>query len=98
MDQRSIVLDFHLKGLSTHAIHEDPVATFGPRAVAYNMVTPYLREVKFGTAEVILDSESSSSCLDDSDRDILISLEEKKSHFRPCEKLPETFIPASCLL
>jgi hypothetical protein len=98
MDKRSIVLDFHLKGLSAHAIHEDPVAIFGARAVAYNMVTPYLREVKFGTAEVILDSESSSSCLDDCDRDILVSLEEKKNRFRPCEKLPETSILASCLL
>jgi hypothetical protein len=55
MDQRSIVLYLLLKWLSAHAIHDDLVATLGPKAVAYSMVTRYLREAKLGTAEVTLD-------------------------------------------
>jgi hypothetical protein len=51
MDQRSIVLYLHLKGLLAHAIHDDLVATLGPTAVAYSTVTRYLREVKFGTKD-----------------------------------------------
>jgi hypothetical protein len=39
MDQRSIVLYLHLKGLSAYAIHDDLVATLGPKAVAYSTVT-----------------------------------------------------------
>jgi hypothetical protein len=60
MDQRSVVLDLHLKGLSAHAIHEDLVATLGPKAVAYSTVTHHLREAKLGTAEVTLDPEPCS--------------------------------------
>jgi hypothetical protein len=71
-------------------IHDDFVATFGPKAVAYSTVTGYLREAKFGTTEVTLDPEPSSPHLDDSDRDILAALEEKC--FRPGENLPEPFI------
>jgi hypothetical protein len=51
--------------------------------------SPYLREAKLGTAGVTLDPEPSSPHLDDSDRAILATLEEKKSHFRPCENLRE---------
>jgi hypothetical protein len=77
MDQRSIVLYLHLKGLSAHAIHDDLGATLGPTAGAYNAVTCYLREAKLGTAEVTLDPEPSSPRLDDSDRDILAARKEK---------------------
>jgi hypothetical protein len=89
MDQRSNVLYLHLKGLLGHAIHDDLVATLSPKAVAYNMVTPYLHEAQVGTAEVTLGPEPSSPHLDDSDRAILAALEEKKSNFRPCENLPK---------
>jgi hypothetical protein len=57
MDQSSIVLYLHLKALSAHAIHDDLVATLGPKAVAYSRVTRYLREAKVGTSEVTLDPE-----------------------------------------
>jgi hypothetical protein len=75
--QRSIVLYLHLKGLSTHAIHDDLVATLGSKAVVYSTVTRYLRESEFGTAEVTLDPEPSSPRLDDSDRVVLATLEER---------------------
>jgi hypothetical protein len=39
MDQRSIIFDLHLKGLSVHAIHDALVATLGLKAVAHNTVT-----------------------------------------------------------
>jgi hypothetical protein len=68
MDQSSIVLCLHLNGLSDHAIHDDLVATLGPKAMANSMVTRYLRKAKPGTAEVTLDPESRSSHFDNSDR------------------------------
>jgi hypothetical protein len=89
MDQRSIALYLHLKGLSARAIHDDHVATLGPKTVAYRRVTRYLREAKVGTAEVTIDPEPSSPHIEDSDRAILAALEEKKGLFRPCENLPE---------
>jgi hypothetical protein len=89
MDHRSSVLYLHLKELCAHAIHDDLVAILGPKAVAYSTVTRYLREAKLGTAEVTLDPEPCSAHLDDSDRAILASLEEKKSRFRPCDNLSE---------
>jgi hypothetical protein len=92
MDQRSIVLSLHLKGLSAHAIHDDLAATFGPKAVACNAMRPSLRETKLGTAEVTLDPESRSVRLDDSDQAISASLEAKKSRFRPRENLREPAI------
>jgi hypothetical protein len=76
MDPRSIVLYLHLKGLSVHAVHDDLVATFGPKAVADNTVTRYLCEAKLGTADVTLDPSPSLPRLDDSDHDLLIALEE----------------------
>jgi hypothetical protein len=59
MDQRSIVLYLHLKGLSAYAIHDNIVSTLGPKDMAYNTVTPYLREAKLGIAQVTLDREPS---------------------------------------
>jgi hypothetical protein len=53
--QRSIVLYLLLNGLSDRAIHDDLIATLGPKAVAYNTMTRYLREAKPGTAEITLD-------------------------------------------
>jgi hypothetical protein len=76
-DQRSIVLDLHLKDLSANAVHDDLVATLGTKAVAHNTMTRYLREAKLGTAEVTLDPKPSSPHFDDPDRDILAALEEK---------------------
>jgi hypothetical protein len=76
MDERSIVLYLHRKGLSAHVIHDDLVATLDLQAVASNTLTPCLREANLGTAEVTLDRESSSLHIHDSDQAILIALEE----------------------
>jgi hypothetical protein len=46
MDQRSIVLHLHLKGLSAHVIHDDLVATLGSKAMAYSTVTRSLSFVR----------------------------------------------------
>jgi hypothetical protein len=89
MDQRSIILYLHLKGLSAHAVHDDLVAAHGPKAVAYGTRRRHLCEAKLGTAEVTLGPEPSSPHLDDCDLAILAAPEEKKSRFRPCENLPE---------
>jgi hypothetical protein len=44
MDERMIVADLALNGISTRAIHEDPTATLGRDAVAYSSVTRCLHE------------------------------------------------------
>jgi hypothetical protein len=91
-DQLSSVSTSEGTHVLADVIHDDLVAILDPKAVAYSTVTRYLREVKLGTAEVILDPEPSSPHIDDSDRTILAALEGKKSHFRPCENLPEPSI------
>jgi hypothetical protein len=60
--------------------------------VADNTVTRYLRVAQLNTAEVTLDRQPSSPRLDDSDRAILASLEEKRSRFvcaRTCPSHPD---------
>jgi hypothetical protein len=89
MNSRSIVLDLHLKGLSVHAIHEELVASLGPRAMAYNTAMPYLGEVRLGITEISPDPQSSSARLDHSDWVISATLEEKKSYSHPRENLPD---------
>jgi hypothetical protein len=44
MDQRMIVANRALKGLSARSIHEDLTATLGRDVVAYSSVTSYIRE------------------------------------------------------
>jgi hypothetical protein len=44
MTQRPIVAYLSLKGMSAREIHDDIVATIGPDAVSYSLVTRYLRE------------------------------------------------------
>jgi hypothetical protein len=47
MDQKTIVLDLGMKGMSLDAIHEDLVRTLGTDAVTYPTVTKYARSAKF---------------------------------------------------
>jgi hypothetical protein len=67
MDQRSVVLYLHLKGLLAHAIHDDLVAILGPKAATSQTVTACHHETKLGTGKVSLDLEPCSHYLDDSD-------------------------------
>jgi hypothetical protein len=48
MDPKSIVLSLHLhrKGWTAQSIHDDLVPTLGEEAIAYRMVTKYLRKVR----------------------------------------------------
>jgi hypothetical protein len=89
MDQRSIVLDLHLKGLSAHAIHDDLMVTLVPEAVTYSRVTRYLCEAKLGTAEVTLDLEPSSYHLTWKIPTGPSWQPWTKSRLCPCENLPE---------
>jgi hypothetical protein len=77
MDQESIVICLHLKGLLAQAVHDSLVVTLDRKAVAYNTVMCSLREAKLSIAEVVFDPESSSPHLDDFDQAILAALEEK---------------------
>jgi hypothetical protein len=49
MDQKTIVLYLHMRGMSLDAIHEDLVRmrVLGENAVAYSTVTKYVRSQKF---------------------------------------------------
>jgi hypothetical protein len=47
MDQKTIVLDLHMKGISLDAIHEDLVRTLGTDPVTSSTVTKYARSAKF---------------------------------------------------
>jgi hypothetical protein len=79
MDQKSIVLDLHLKGkgISTQAIHNNLIATLGYKALAHSTVTKYLRTARFDPAKDHRNSDPNSPHLDDSDEAILAALEEK---------------------
>jgi hypothetical protein len=46
MDQCSIVLYLHKKGLSPKEIHEDLVARLGPDAITYRTVARYVHDAK----------------------------------------------------
>jgi hypothetical protein len=49
MDQKAIVLYLHMRGMSLNAIHEDlaRLRVLGENAVAYSMVTKYVRGENF---------------------------------------------------
>jgi hypothetical protein len=81
MDQRSIVLCFHMMGMSAQAIHDDLAATLGDKALTDSRMTKYLRKAQFTLPH-----------LDDSDRAILAALEEKP--FSTVRELaPTTHLP-----
>jgi hypothetical protein len=52
MDQKSIVLSLHLKGIAAQALSDDLVATPSDEALGYRMVTKYLRKAQLDTARV----------------------------------------------
>jgi hypothetical protein len=47
MDQKTIVLYLHMKGMTLDAIHEDLMRMFGKQAAAYFTVTQYVRNAQF---------------------------------------------------
>jgi hypothetical protein len=55
MDQKPIILYLRMKGMALDTIHNDLVRTLGKDAVAYSMVTNYVRSAQFsGRKEAIL--------------------------------------------
>jgi hypothetical protein len=67
MDQKSIVLYLNRKGWLTRVIHDDLVATLGEEAIAYSIVTKYLREAQIGRDDAMPLSDELSPHVDDSD-------------------------------
>jgi hypothetical protein len=59
-----------------HVIHDDPVATLGEEAIAYNTVTNSLRVARIIPRDATLFSAATSPHIDESDEDILRALEE----------------------
>jgi hypothetical protein len=76
MTQRPIVAYLSLKWMSVHEIHDDIVATIGPDVVSYSSVTRYLREARFPSSKSEPHPANVQRDLDDSDRVILIALED----------------------
>jgi hypothetical protein len=76
MTQRSIVAYLSLKGMSPCEIHDDIVATHGPDAVSYSLVTGYFREARFPPSKPDLHPADVQRDLDDSDSAILTALED----------------------
>jgi hypothetical protein len=66
-----------MEGMSAQAIDDNLVATLGAEASAYSTVMKYLGTAQFDPAKDPLNSDASSSHLDDSDKAILAALEEK---------------------
>jgi hypothetical protein len=92
MDQRSIVLDLHLNGLSAHAIHDDLVATLGCKALAYSPAIHYFTFVRLSSAAPKSLSTLNLVHLTSTIPTELFWQAWKKRHFRPCENVPEPAI------
>jgi hypothetical protein len=76
MTQRPIVAYLSLKGMSAREIYGDIVATLGPNAVSYSLVTHYLREARFPPSKPEPHPTDVQRDLDDPDRAILAVLED----------------------
>jgi hypothetical protein len=76
MDQSSIVICLNRKGLTAQNLHGDLVATLGAEAIAYSMVTNYLRATRIIPPDAITVSDATSPHIDESDEAILRTLEE----------------------
>jgi hypothetical protein len=57
-------------------VQDDLVATLGEKAIAYSMVTKYLREAQINPDDATALSDAASLHIDGSDEDILRALEE----------------------
>jgi hypothetical protein len=77
MDQCSIVLYLHKKGLSPKEIQEDLVATLDPDAKTYLTVARYVHDAKCTLPKVTSPPDRISHQPDESDRTILLALEEQ---------------------
>jgi hypothetical protein len=76
IDRKSIGLYLNRKGWTTRVIHDDLADALGEEAIAYRIVTKYLREARAGHEHATQFSEEISSHMEDSDEVILSALEE----------------------
>jgi hypothetical protein len=67
-----------LKGLSARAIHEDLTTTLGLDAVAYSLVTRYLREARLFSSSQGVPSADVDRGIDDADQALPSSLDENR--------------------
>jgi hypothetical protein len=74
MDQQSVILYLSRKDLSTVAINDVFVATFGAEAVNYPSMTRYLREAVFASSNPPDPLPRPEHQLDDSDQAIFLAL------------------------
>jgi hypothetical protein len=63
--------------MSAQTIHDDRIATLDNEAVAYSDMATYLPTAQFDARKVRSNLEASSPHLDDSDRAVLATLEER---------------------
>jgi hypothetical protein len=71
MDQRSICLFLAMKRLSARDVHHELVALLSPDAIAYSIVTSYLRQRQFPVISSEPSREPPTTIIDDSILDAL---------------------------
>jgi hypothetical protein len=76
MDQKTIVLYLHMKGMALDAIHADLVETLGVNAVAYSTVTKYARSARFVTDKEAIEPEPRDTGSGHVDQAILTALDD----------------------
>jgi hypothetical protein len=76
MDRRAIALYLARKGLAAVEIHDDLVATLGPKSVNYPSVTHYLRRAQFTSSKPSIIFSEPEPEFDDSYEAILLILSE----------------------
>jgi hypothetical protein len=77
MDQKSIMLYLHRKGVSSVAIWTDLVATLGSDAMNYSSVTRFLREARCPGSNASMTFSEEQRPSDDADEVILLALAEQ---------------------
>jgi hypothetical protein len=77
LDQYSIVLYLHKKGLLPKEMHNDLVATLAPDAMRYRTVARYVHDAKCTYSKVTSPPDSISHQFHKSDHAILLALEEQ---------------------
>jgi hypothetical protein len=77
LNQCSIALHLHKKGVSPKAKHDNLVATLGPDAMTYRIVARYVHDAKCTHPKVTSPPDRISRQFDESDQAILLALEEQ---------------------
>jgi hypothetical protein len=76
MDQKTIVLYLHMKGMGLDVIHGDLVRTLGKEAVAYSTVTKYIQNARFAPKTEVVTPEPAEGRYNPVDEAIFAALGE----------------------